>query len=71
MKTSHFITPRSLSECQFTVGSPDPIVEPSQWIGNTYSTHNDAQRQMTLLVYGVSTIALVVVVVGTVITRFL
>jgi hypothetical protein len=71
MKTSHFITPRSLSDCQFTVGCSDPIVEPSQWIGRTYSSYNDAQRQLTLLIYGVSAIALVGVVVGTVVTRFL
>jgi hypothetical protein len=70
MKTSHLTTPRSLSECQFTVGSPDPIVEPSQWVGHTYSSHSDVQRQMTLLVYGVSTIAIVVAVVGTIVTRF-
>jgi hypothetical protein len=70
MKSSHLVTPRTLSECQFTVGSADPIVEPSQWVGRTYSTYDDSQRQMTLLVYGVSVIALVVVVVGTIVTRF-
>jgi len=71
MKSSHLITPRTLSDCQFTVGCSDPIVEPSQWIGRTYSSYNDAQRQLTLLIYGVSVVALVVVVVGTIVSRFL
>ena len=71
MKTSHFVTPRTLSECQFTVGCSDPIVEPSQWVGKTYTTYYDHQRMITNLIYGVSAIALIVVVVGTVITRVL
>jgi hypothetical protein len=71
MKSSHLVTPRTLSECQFTVGSADPIVEPSQWVGNTYTTHFDHQRMVTNLVYGVSAILLLIVVVGTLVTRFL
>jgi hypothetical protein len=71
MKTSHFITPRSLSECQFTVGSADPIVEPSQWIGNTYTSYSDHQQTMTYLAYGVAVIFLVMIVVGSAVTRFL
>lgn len=71
MKTSHFITPRSLSECQFTVGSLDPIVEPCQWIGNTYSTYNDHQQWLTMMVYGVAGIFLSITVLGTLVVRFL
>jgi hypothetical protein len=71
MKTSHYVTPRTLSECQFTVGSADPIVEPAQWAGKTYTTYFDHQRMVTNLIYGVSAIFLVIVVVGSVVTRFL
>jgi hypothetical protein len=70
MKSSHLVTPRTLSECQFTVGSADPIVEPAQWIGKTYTTYFDHQRMITNLVYGISAIFLVIVVVGSIISRF-
>ena len=70
MKTSHLTTPRTLSECQFTVGCSDPIVEPSQWSGKTYTTYYDHQRTMTNLIYGVSVMFLVVVVVGAIVSRF-
>jgi hypothetical protein len=70
MKSSHLVTPRTLSECQFTVGSSDPIVEPAQWIGKTYTTHFDHQRMITNLVYGVSAILLLIVVVGSIVSRF-
>lgn len=71
MKSSHLVTPRSLSECQFTVGSSDPIVEPAQWIGNTYTTHFDNQRMLTNLAYGVSAIFLAIVVSWSIVNRFL
>ena len=70
MKTSHLVTPRSLSECQFTVGSYDPIVEPSQWIGKTYSSYNDQQVWITRVIYGVAGFFMVLVVGGTIATRF-
>lgn len=69
MKSSHLVTPRSLSDCQFTVGSYDPIVEPSQWTGRTYTTHYDHQRMVTNLVYGVSAIFLAIVVAWSLVSR--
>lgn len=71
MKTSHFVTPRTLSECQFTVGCSDPIVEPSQWVGSTYSSYQDYQQTLTTVVYGVSAVFVIIVVFGTLFTRFL
>lgn len=71
MKTSHLITPRTLSDCQFTVGSTDTVVEPCQWVGNSYSSYADHQQWMTIVVYGVAGIFLSIAVLGTLVVRFL
>ena len=71
MKSSHLVTPRSLSECQFTVGTSDPIVEPAQWTGTVYTTHFDNQRMLNNLMYSVAAIFLIIVVAWSVVDRFL
>jgi hypothetical protein len=71
MKTSHFITPRSLSDCQFTVGSYDSVVEPCQWVGNTYMSYNNRHQIMTDMIYVMAVVSLIVLVVGIFISRFL